>query len=57
VATAEIALVRTLLGFVVPSGVPERIAYSGKPINHPSLNDEEEHRHFDDDEVTPSGKD
>ena len=57
VAAAEITLVRTVLSFVVPSGVPQRIAYSGKPMNHPRLNDEEEHRHFDDDEVAPSGKD
>jgi hypothetical protein len=57
VAAAEIALVRTVLSFVVPSGVPQRIAYSGKPMNHPRLNDEEERRHFDDDEVAPSGKD
>jgi hypothetical protein len=42
VAAAEIALVRTVLYFVVPSGLPQR---------------EEEHRHFDDGEVTPSGKD
>jgi hypothetical protein len=57
VAAAEIALVRTVLTFVVSSGVSQRIAYSSKPMNHPRLNDEEEHRYFDDDEVAPSGKD
>lgn len=56
VAAAEIALARTVLSFVVPSGVPQRIAYSGKPMNYPLLADEEEHRHFDDDEVAPSGR-
>jgi len=53
----ELASTQWALRSVVRSSVPKRIRQSGKPIDHPSLNDEEEHCHFDDYEVARSGED